>query len=211
MKRALLGLVGALSTGCGPAETGPLVAFLGDSLTSGWRLPEREAYPALVQHRLREKGRAIRVLNAGVSGDTVAQGRARLEGVLGRKPDVLVVALGINDGLRGMDIGDVDRGLRAVVERSREAQARVVLVGMAIPPESQGPDYARRFAALYPRIAADHGLGFVPFLLAGVAGRPDLCFADGLHPNARGQARLAENVLPQVELAIAEVLHAAGR
>lgn len=205
IRRVLVGLLGVLAASCRSEETGPLVAFLGDSLTSGWRLPAKEAYPALVGQRLREKGRPVRVLNAGVSGDTVAQGRARLDGVLGKKPDVLVVALGINDGLRGMALEDVDRGLRAIVERGLAAQARVVLVGMLVPAEGRGHDYATHFEGIYPRIAADYRLGFVPFLLAGVAGQPALCFPDGLHPNAAGQERLAQNVLPQVELALAEV------
>jgi acyl-CoA thioesterase-1 len=125
--------------------------------------------------------------------------------VLEREPDVLVVALGINDALRGMSLDDVEKDLRAIVARSLAAKAQVVLVGMLVPTEGRGPEYAKRFEAIYPRIASDHRLGFVPFLLAGVAGQPSLCFPDGLHPNAAGQARLAQNVLPQVELALAAV------
>jgi acyl-CoA thioesterase-1 len=206
IRRALLGLAAALVAACRPAaETGPLVAFLGDSLTSGWRLPEAEAYPALVGRTLRERGRPVRVLNAGVSGDTVAQGLARLDGVLARKPAVLVVALGINDALRGQSLDDAERDLTTIVERGQAGGARVVLVGMRIPEAPHGGVYAARFADLYPRLAAARRLHFVPFLLEGVAGLRELNFPDGLHPNAAGHARLAQNVLRQVELALAEV------
>jgi acyl-CoA thioesterase I len=206
IRRAALGLAAALVAACRPdAETGPLVAFLGDSLTSGWRLPEAEAYPALIGRALRDRGRPIRVLNAGVSGDTVAQGGARLDRVLAKKPAVLVIALGINDGLRGLSLDEAERDLTAIVERGLASGARVVLVGMRIPDAPHGADYASRFADLYPRLAAARRLHFVPFLLDGVAGLRDLNFPDGLHPNAAGHTRLAQNVVRQVELALAEV------
>ena len=206
IRRALLGLVAAVVAACrSDAPTGPQVAFLGDSLSSGWKLPEAEAYPALVGRSLRERGRPVRVQNAGVSGDTVTQGLARLEGVLAKKPAVLVVALGINDGLRGLPLDVAERDLTTIVERGQAAGARVVLAGMRIPDAPHGPAYAARFADIYPRLAADRRLHFVPFLLDGVAGVRDLNFPDGLHPNAAGHARLAQNVLLQVELALAEL------
>jgi acyl-CoA thioesterase I len=202
----ILGVAATLVAACRQdAETGPLVAFLGDSLTSGWKLPEGEAYPALVARSLRERGRPIRVKNAGVSGDTVAQGLARLDPVLAKKPDVLVVALGINDALRGQPLDAAERDLAALVKRAQGSGARVVLVGMRIPDAPHGADYATRFADIYPRLAANRRLHFVPFLLDGVAGLRDLNFPDGLHPNAAGHARLAQNVMPEVELALAEV------
>jgi acyl-CoA thioesterase-1 len=168
-------------------------------------LPKAEAYPALVGRSLRERGRSIRVLNAGVSGDTVARGLARLDGVLAQKPDVLVVALGINDGLLGRSLEEAERGLTTIVARGQAAGARVVLVGMRIPEARHGTEYAARFSAIYPRLAAARKLHFVPFLLDGVAGIRALNFADGLHPTAAGQVRLAQNVVRQVELALAEV------
>jgi acyl-CoA thioesterase-1 len=197
--------VTALLEGCGPMERGPLVAFLGDSLTSGWRLPPTQAYPARVGEALRARGRPIRVLNAGVSGDTVARGLRRLEPVLAREPAVLVVALGINDGLRGLSLEAMEGDLAAIVDRGQAARARVVLVGMRIPDRAHGLEYAERFAALYPRLAASRRTHFVPFLLEGVAGFRDLNFPDGLHPNGAGHARLARNVVREIELALAEV------
>lgn len=196
-------LVAAGWPACTPGD-GPLVAFLGDSLTEGWRLREQEAYPALVARELAERGRPIRVLNAGVSGNTVAQGLARLPRVLAQRPDVLVVALGINDALRGQSPAAAEAGLRQIVTQSREAGAHVVLVGIRVPRAYDEPRL-RPFEAMYARIAAEEQLAFVPDLLAGVAGQRELLFPDGLHPNAGGQQRLARNVRPQLELVLAEV------
>jgi acyl-CoA thioesterase-1 len=181
------------------AGDGPLVAFLGDSLTSGWRLHEDEAYPALVARALADRGRPIRVLNAGVSGDTAAQGLARLPEVLNRRPNVLVVALGVNDALVGLPLDATERSLERIVDESRAAGARVLLVGCHL---ASGPEAPRE---IHTRLAASHRLPLVPDLLRGVAGEPTLLFPDRLHPNAAGQARLAETVRPHLELVLAEV------
>ncbi len=195
-------LVAASWQGCTRGE-GPLVAFLGDSLTSGWRLGEEEAYPALVGRQLAQRGRPVRVLNAGRSGDTVAQGLARLRQVLRRRPDVLVVALGITDALRGLPAEPAESGLRRIVAEARQSGARVVLVGVG-GPRAVDPR-VRAFAAIYARVAAEERLPLVPDLLDGVAGRDDSLFEDGLHPNAAGQRQLADNVRPQLELVLAEI------
>ena len=187
-----------------PSGRGPLVVILGDSLTAGWRISRWEAFPARLEKLLRDRGRPARVVNAGVSGETVAQGRARLPGLLARRPDVLVVALGINDGLRNLPLEAAEAGLHDIVAQARSNGVRVLLVGMRLP-RAADPDYARRFADIYPRVAADLRLPLVPFLLEGVAGRPELHFADGIHPTAAGHERLAENVRPQLELVLAEV------
>jgi acyl-CoA thioesterase-1 len=182
---------------------GPLVAFLGDSLTAGWRLSEDEAWPALVGRALVAEGRPIRVLNAGVSGETVAEGLVRLPGVLARKPDVLVVALGINDGLRGLPLEDAEAALRRILEEGRTAGVKLLLVGARIPPERHGAAYARRFEEIYPRLAAELKVALVPDLLAGVSGEPELLFPDALHPRAAGHTRLAETVRPHLALVLA--------
>jgi acyl-CoA thioesterase-1 len=175
----------------------PLVVFLGDSLTAGYGLPEADAYPALIEAALAAEGRPVRVVNAGVSGDTSAGGLARLDWVLRLEPDVVVVELGPNDGLRGLPLEATEANLRRIVERSRAAGARVLLAGMLIPP-NYGPDYAGRFAAIYPRLAAELDVPLVPFLLEGVGGELDLNLADGIHPNAAGHRRLADNVMPHL-------------
>jgi len=172
----------------------PLVAFLGDSLTAGLGLEEYEAYPAVLADKLAEAGEPIRVINAGVSGDTSAGGLRRLSWLLKQKPAVLVVALGANDGLRGLPVDDTEHNLREIVRRGKEAGAQILLLGMKIPPNYG--DYAAEFTALYPRLARDLGVPLVPFLLEGVGGVPDLNQADGMHPTAEGQRKVAGNVLP---------------
>jgi acyl-CoA thioesterase-1 len=198
----LVGLALALAHGC--AKRGPLVAFLGDSLTSGWKLPESQAYPAQLQRALRQQGRPIRVINAGVSGDTVAQGLKRLPALLRRRPDVLVVALGINDGLRGLPPETTEGGLRQILTLAQAARVCVLLCGFRIPPRF-GEEHARGFGAIYPRLAAEFRVPLVPVLLEGVAGQPSLNYSDGLHPTAEGHRRVAENVRTPLELLLAEV------
>lgn len=212
--------VGLVATACGPSaelppkasagaapvvKDGPLVAFLGDSLTAGWNLSEEQAFPALIEQRLREQGRPVRVLNAGVSGDTTAGGLARLDWILRQKPAVVVVALGANDGLRGLDLGQMQANLRQILDRVAAGGAKPLLVGMKIPP-SLGPEYARDFEETYTKLARTTGVPFVPFLLDGVAGRADLTFPDGLHPTAEGHVRMTATVLPYV----VDVLSAVG-
>ncbi|HXK08661.1 MAG TPA: GDSL-type esterase/lipase family protein [Vicinamibacteria bacterium] len=196
------------------AGEGPLVAFLGDSLTSGWRLREEEAYPAVVARSLAARGRPVRVINAGVSGDTAARALARLPAVMAHRPDVLVVALGTNDALGTEPLGEAEAALRAIVSAAKAENARVLLVGTRLGTGPASPRVgvtagdAERAAGLHgacARVAADEGVAFVPDLLAGVAGREELLFPDRLHPNAAGQERLAGNVLPHLELLLAEV------
>lgn len=184
-----------------PVSGDPLVVFLGDSLTAGYGLGGEQAYPALVEKRLQEQGVPVRVLNAGVSGDTTAGGLSRLDWLLSQKPDVVVVGLGGNDGLRGLPLEQADRNLREIVRRSKAAGARVLLLGMQIPP-NYGPEYAQGFADMYPRIAKEMDVPLVPFLLEGVGGDAALNQADGIHPTAAGQEKVADLVAPYV----AEVL-----
>lgn len=180
-----------------PASDEPLVVFLGDSLTAGYGLGGEQAYPALVEKRLKEQGVPVHVLNAGVSGDTTAGGLSRLDWLLSQKPEVVVVGLGGNDGLRGLPLEQADRNLREIVRRSKAAGARVLLLGMQIPP-NYGPEYAQGFADMYPRIAKEMDIPLVPFLLEGVGGDEALNQADGLHPTAEGQKKVADLVAPYV-------------
>lgn len=181
---------------------GPLVVFLGDSLTAGMGLAEEQAFPALVRDRLVDEGMAVRIVNAGVSGDTTAGGMRRLSWVLRQGPDVVVVGLGANDGLRGLPLAATEANLREIVRLAREGGARVVLLGMKLPP-NYGPDYVMGFEAIFPRLARELAVPLVPFLLEGVGGEPDFNLGDGLHPNAAGHERLAENVLPVLRTELA--------
>ena len=177
-----------------PSGKEPLVVFLGDSLTAGLGLEAGAAYPARVETALEEEGRPVRVLNAGVSGDTTAGGLSRVDWILKQKPDVLVVGLGGNDGLRGLPLEQTEKNLRAILRRGREAGARVLLLGMQIPPNYG--EYADLFAEMYPRIAKDMNVPLVPFLLEGVGGMAELNQADGIHPTAEGQEIMAKTVVP---------------
>lgn len=170
------------------------MVFLGDSLTAGYGLAEEEAFPHLVEERLEAEDYALEVVNAGVSGDTTAGGLARLDWLLRQEPDVLVVGLGGNDGLRGIELGSTEANLRRIVARARDVGARVLLLGMLIPP-NYGEEYAEAFAAIYPRLEEELGVARVPFVLAGVAGDPELNLPDGIHPDVRGHEIVAQTVV----------------
>jgi acyl-CoA thioesterase-1 len=182
----------------------PLVVMLGDSIAAGLHLSADEAFPAVLQRELAAAGTPFRLVNAGVSGDTTAGGLRRIDWILKQKPDVLVVELGGNDGLRGQDLAGVESNLRGIVTRAKDAGARVVLIGVQIPT-SYGADYAGKFAAIYPRIAEELGVVLVPDFFAGVGGVPDMTLEDGLHPTAAGHARLARNAASVLEGVLAEL------
>jgi acyl-CoA thioesterase I len=165
---------------------------------------EDQAYPAMVAQRLAAAGHPVRLLNAGVSGDTSAGGLRRLEWLLAQHPAVVVVALGSNDGLRGLPLEETENNLRRIVTRAGEAGGRVLLLGMMVPP-NYGPDYAPKFAAIFLRIAKDLEVPLVPFLLEGVGGRPDLNQADGIHPTVAGHRILAETVYPRLESIVSRI------
>lgn len=176
----------------------PLVVFLGDSLTAGYGLDEEQAFPALVAERFAEQGRPIEVVNAGISGDTTAGGLNRLDWLLRQRPDILVVCLGANDGLRGVDLDNSEENLRRIIAKAQAENVQVLLMGMLIPP-NYGPDYSQQFATLYPKLAAELDVPLLPFLLEGVAAEPHLNLADGIHPNAEGHAVLATTVMEALE------------
>jgi len=173
----------------------PLVVVLGDSIAAGLHLSADEAFPAVLQREMALAARPFRLVNAGTSGDTTAGGLRRLDWILKQRPDVLVVELGGNDGLRGQDLLDVEKNLREIAARGKAAGCAVILLGVQIPT-SYGADYAGRFQAIYPRVALDLGVALVPDFLAGVGGVPDMNLEDGLHPTAAGHRRIAENVEP---------------
>jgi len=171
----------------------PVIVALGDSLTAGLGVTAEEAYPALLEARLAREGFHYRVVNAGVSGDTTAGALRRLDWVLRARPVVVVVALGANDGLRGLPVSAMRDNLVAIVTRLRAAGARVLLAGMRLPP-NYGADYTREFAEAFAAVARQTSVPLLPFLLDGVAGRAALNQPDGIHPNAAGQRMVAETV-----------------
>ena len=173
------------------------MVFFGDSLTAGYGLenPGAEAYPAVIQKKIDAAHLPWRVVNAGLSGETSSGGLRRLDWVLRTPPDAFVLALGANDGLRGIEPAVTRANLTRIIARVREMNPRVVilLAGMQMPP-NLGPDYTRDFATLFPEIAKQNHATLVPFLLEGVGGQPELNQADGLHPTAEGHRRVAETV-----------------
>ena len=170
-----------------------VIVVLGDSLTAGLGVAREEAYPALLEARLRREGYDYRVVNAGVSGDTSAGGLRRVDWVLRARPEIVIVALGANDGLRGLPVDALRDNLERIVRRVRAAGARVLLAGMRVPP-NYGDEYARDFAAVFPEVARRTGVPLAPFLLDGVAGEARLNQADGIHPTAEGQRLIASRL-----------------
>jgi acyl-CoA thioesterase-1 len=171
----------------------PVITVLGDSLTAGLGVAAEEAYPALLEARLRREGFAYRVVNAGVSGDTTAGAVRRLDWVLRARPVVVIVALGANDGLRGLPVAAMRNNLVTIVMRLRHGGARVLLAGMRLPP-NYGTAYTREFAEAFRAVARVTGVPLLPFLLEGVAGRAGLNQPDGVHPNPAGQRVVADTV-----------------
>lgn len=194
----------ALAAEHGGNEGTTTLVALGDSLTAGFDLPSRAAFPAVLERELKERGHDVRVINAGVSGDTAAGGLARLDWSVPEEADGVILALGANDMLRGLDPEVTERALRETVERLEARDIGVLLVGMVAAP-NMGEAYRARFDRIYPEIARDHDLLLYPFFLEGVIQEPDLMLPDGIHPGAQGVERMVENILPTVEAFLARI------
>jgi acyl-CoA thioesterase-1 len=175
------------------ASSRPRIVALGDSLTAGLGLPATAAYPSLLEERLKGSGVDVEVVNAGISGDTSAGGLERLDWALQGDVRVMIVALGANDGLRGLPVEQLRRNLSQIVERAQARGIAVILAGMEAPP-NYGRDYIASFHKVYPELAAQYRVAFVPFLLQGVAGTPSLNQRDGIHPTQAGARIVADNV-----------------
>ena len=176
-----------------PAPARPRVVALGDSLTAGLGLPETDAYPALLQQKIEQGGYALDVVNAGVSGDTSAGGLRRLDWALEGDVRVLILALGANDGLRGLPVSQMKENLGRVIEQAKAKRITVILAGMEAPP-NYGPEYTAGFRNVYRELAREHDVILVPFLLDRVAGISALNQGDGIHPNRQGAAIMAETI-----------------
>jgi acyl-CoA thioesterase-1 len=181
-----------------PAAAGT-VLVLGDSLSAGYGLPAGQGWVNLLEQRLEQQDLSWRVVNDSISGDTTAGGLARLPATLERhQPDVLLIALGANDGLRGLSLAEMKNNLEAMIAEAGAAGARVLLIGMRMPP-NYGPRYTERFSAIYRELANRHQLPLVPFLLERVALDPALMLSDNLHPNAAAQPLLLDTVWPVLQ------------
>jgi acyl-CoA thioesterase-1 len=190
-----------------PAQAAELrLMMLGDSITAGYGLARGEALPARLEAALRAKGRAVRVIDAGVSGDTTAGGRARLDWALAENPHAVIVALGGNDGLRALEPRSSRANLAAILDALAAKRLPTMLTGMLAPP-NLGADYGREFASSFSDLARERpGVVFYPFLLDGVAGNLSLNQPDGIHPNPAGVEELVRRMLPSVESLLARVV-----
>jgi acyl-CoA thioesterase-1 len=188
----------------------PRVVVLGDSLTAGLGLPREAAFPTLLQERLDAAGLNLQVVNAGVSGDTSAGGLRRLDWALEGDVRILVVALGANDGLRGIPAEELQRNLSEIIERAKARNVLVILAGMEAPPNF-GSAYTASFRAVYPALARQHDLPLIPFLLDGVAGIEALNQRDGIHPTAEGARKIADTVWKALEPAARRAVTPAPR
>ena len=180
----------------------PVLVAFGDSLTSGHRVTRENTYPAFLQQELDRRGLAFRVINEGISGDTTAKALSRVGTALSHDPQWVILALGANDGLRGLPLDEMERNLREMVRQFREGGAQVLLAGMMLP-RNYGPDYVQEFETVYPRVAEDLGLPSIRFLLEGVAMVRELNNSDGIHPNREGNRIVARHVANAFEAALA--------
>ncbi len=185
----------ALAAGLATAADSKRIVFLGDSLTAGYGLKPSQAYPALIKQKLEDADIEAEVVNAGVSGDTSSGGLRRINWLLKKRIDILVLALGANDGLRGQDVDATRENLQKIIDRTKEKypDVQIVIAGMMVPP-NLGKKYAAAFQSIFPTLAKKNDSVLIPFLLEGVAGTRKLNQADAIHPTAEGQKIIAETV-----------------
>ena len=181
------------------------ILFFGDSLTAAMGLDPSEGYPAEIEEIIDSLGLQYEVVNAGLSGETTAAGKNRIDWVLNQEVDVFVLALGANDGLRGIPVEETRKNLQAIIDavRAKNPEVEIVLAGMQIPP-NMGPEYTSEFRELFPQLAEENDIHLIPFLLEGVAGKPELNQQDGIHPTAEGYDIIALNVWNVLEPVIVE-------
>lgn len=171
------------------------VLFVGDSLTEGFGIPKEKSYPYLVANILKEKDKKIiKVINGSVSGSTTASGISRLKWYQRSKPQILILALGANDGLRGIDLSSSRENLDKTIKYAKQQNIKVILAGMMMPP-NYGPDYTEKFKQMYLELSKSNQVVLIPFLLEGVAAKSELNLPDGIHPNEKGHEVMAKNVV----------------
>jgi acyl-CoA thioesterase-1 len=173
------------------------ILFLGDSLTAGYGVEKEQAYPALVEKELNKKY-SVKVLNGGVSGSTTASGLSRLRWFLKAKPDILVLILGANDGLRGVKLDESKKNLEKIILKAKAEGLKIILAGMMLPP-NYGKEYTEKFKKMYIDLKEKYELPWIPFILKDVAGLEEMNIEDGIHPNNKGHEKVAKNLIPYLE------------
>lgn len=169
------------------------LTIIGDSLTEGYGIAKEQAYPALLEKKLKQHGLKWKVINSGVSGSTSASAPGRVKWALKSKPEAIVLALGANDGLRGLKLDQLEKNLKKAIQLAKKEKVLIYFVGILMPP-NYGNQYAKDFSKVFPKIAKEEKIDFLPFLLEGVAANPKLNLADGIHPNEEGHKIIAETV-----------------
>lgn len=191
-------LFGVILMNASQVSAEPVILAFGDSLTAGFGVDAQDSYPARLQRLLAEKGYSYKVINAGVSGDTTAGGAARIEWVLQHNPEIVILELGANDGLRGLSISEMRKNLGKIIETCQRKGARVLLAGMEITP-NLGAEYTRDFRESFTQLAKQYKVPLIPFFLENVAARPELTRPDGVHPLADGYAIVTQTVFQYLE------------
>lgn len=179
-----------------PITAPKVILFYGDSLTAGYGLSTEEAFPALVEKKLNKNEKVVRVINAGLSGETSAGGLTRLDWVIKQHIDIFVLELGANDGLRGLPLAETQKNLQSIIDKvkAKFPNVKLVVAGMMVPP-NMGPEYTTKFQKIFPDLAKKNNATLIPFLLQDVAGNEKLNLGDGIHPNVEGHKIVADNVI----------------
>lgn len=179
-----------------PLQDTKTIVFFGDSLTAGYGLSTEQAFPALIENELKDNGHNIRVINAGLSGETTAGGLSRISWILKQPVDYFVLELGANDALRGLPLKQTRENLQGIIDKvkAQSPTAKIIVAGMMAPP-NLGDEYVKQFRAIFPTVAKNNDALLIPFLLEGVAGDESLNLADGIHPNAKGHRIVAKHVI----------------
>lgn len=184
--------------GQGQGKVQTTVLFLGDSLTEGYGVAKEKSYPNLVEQALKQKGKPIKILNGSVNGSTTASGLSRLRWFLKANPNVLLLALGANDGLRGIKLESSEKNLRKIIAKAKERNMKIIIAGMLLPT-NYGPEYRTKFEKMFAKLAKELDLTYIPFLLVGVGGEKKMNQEDGIHPNEKGHEKIAQTVLKFLE------------
>lgn len=171
------------------------ILFYGDSLTAGYGLSPEEAFPALIDQKLKKQGKNWKVINGGLSGETSAGGLARIDWMLRQPVDIFILELGGNDGLRGLPLEQTKSNLQGIIDKvkAKNPNVKIIVAGMMVPP-NMGPEYSEQFKSVYPDLAKKNKATLIPFLLEGVGGIEKLNLADGIHPNPEGHKMVAETI-----------------
>lgn len=175
------------------------LVIIGDSLTEGYGVEASQSYPALLQNKLKAQGYNWKVISHGISGSTSASAPSRVKWILKNPPDMVILALGANDGLRGLKPESTKKNLDTAILLLKEKKVKVLLSSMRVPPNYKGGQYIQQFEALYPELSKTHSIPLLPFILLKVAGKPEFNLTDGIHPNARGHKLIAEDLMTQIK------------